>query len=205
MKERFEEIYNKNEWAYGSGAGSLPKNNKEYIEFLEKFMKKNNVSSVLDLGCGDWQFSKIIDWTGIQYEGFDIVESVVNENNKRYSSDNISFHIFSDIFSELPEADLLIVKDVLQHWSKESIDNFIPYLDRYKFSLITNCVGIDDTMNEFVEDGGFSNLDLRLPPYNINFEEVYQYTNKKPWFLPQSLFKPTWIKKVLLMYGKETD
>ena len=205
MKERFEEIYNNNEWAYGSGPGSLRKNNKGYIDFLEKFIKNNNVSSVLDLGCGDWQFSKIIDWTGIQYRGYDIVESVINENNKKYSSDNISFHIFSDSFSILPKVDLLIVKDVLQHWSKETIDNFIPFLNKYKFSLITNCVGFDDTMNELVEDGGFSNLDLRLPPYNMQLEEVYQYTNKRPWFLPESLFKPTWIKKVLLMEGKNSD
>jgi len=205
MKERFEEIYQKNEWSYGSGHGSLLINNEGYIEFLEKFMEKNNILSVLDLGCGDWQFSKKIDWTGIQYKGYDIVESVVNNNNKRYSSNNISFHVFSDNFSKLPEVDLLIVKDVLQHWSKETIDNFIPSLNRYKFSLITNCVGFDETLNDLVEDGGFSNLDLRLPPYNINLEEVYKYTNKKPWFLPKLFFKPTWIKKVLLMRGKGSD
>jgi hypothetical protein len=69
MKERFEEIYRKNEWGYGSGHGSLPKHNKGYIEFLEKFIKDKNVRSVVDMGCGDWQFSRLVDWNGAQYQG----------------------------------------------------------------------------------------------------------------------------------------
>ena len=44
MKEIFEKIYDKNEWEFGSGAGSLAKNTKEYSSFLEKFIKNYNGS-----------------------------------------------------------------------------------------------------------------------------------------------------------------
>jgi SAM-dependent methyltransferase len=198
MKERFEEIYRKNEWGYGSGPGSLPKHNKGYIEFVENFIKDNNIKSVVDMGCGDWQFSRMIDWNGAQYKGFDIVKSVIAENKEHYSSDGVDYYLYSGKPSELPEADLLLAKDVLQHLSNKMIYSFISILDKYNFSLITNCVGFDGIVNECIEDGGFSHLDLRLPPFNVELEEMFKYTNKKPLFFPSFLFKPSWQKKVLL-------
>ena len=37
----------------------------------------------------------------------------------------------------LPAADLLLVKDVLQHWSNADIAAFLPQLSKYKSALIT--------------------------------------------------------------------
>jgi len=33
-----------------------------YRTSLEDFIRANGVRSVLDYGCGDWQFSRLIDW-----------------------------------------------------------------------------------------------------------------------------------------------
>ena len=43
-------------------------------------------------GCGmrRLRFSQAMDWTGIQYKGFDIVEDVIKENISKYSAPNIS-------------------------------------------------------------------------------------------------------------------
>ena len=40
----------------------------------------------------------------------------------------------------LPSADLLILKDVMQHWLPEEILGFLPQLDRYRYALVTNDV-----------------------------------------------------------------
>ena len=199
MREIFGRIYNRNEWLYGSGEGSLPKHTKGYVAVLQNFFSEFHIESVVDMGCGDWQFSQFIDWNGIYYQGYDIVKSVIDCNKEKYSSNNIEFHLYSGIGNELPDADLLIAKDVLQHWSYKSIENFLPNLSRYKYCLITNCVNpIGETINYDIEDGEFRYLDLRLPPFNIDAQDIFSFTNKKQKLF--SLFvKTRWLKKVLLV------
>ena len=90
MKEEFTYIYDNEKWGKnkGSGEGSRPKFNQEYIPFLEDFLKTNNIKSVIDFGCGDWQFSRYIDWGDkpfstmpkIDYLGLDVVDSVIDNN-----------------------------------------------------------------------------------------------------------------------------
>lgn len=205
MKERFEKIYDNNEWSFGSGEGSLPIHNKGYIETLESFLRDKQIKSVVDLGCGDWQFSKLINWDGVQYDGYDLVGSVIDKNKKDYQSSNIRFHVFSGEFNELPTADLLIAKDVLQHWSNNTVYKFLPYLQNYKYSLITNCVKRSGkTTNIDIEDGDFRVLDIRLPPFNVEAEEIFSFTNYRPIVLPWPLsrlrnLRRRWLKKVLLI------
>jgi 2-polyprenyl-3-methyl-5-hydroxy-6-metoxy-1,4-benzoquinol methylase len=128
METPFEEIYLENKWLYGSGEGSLPEHTGGYVSVLQKFLRKHCIKTVVDMGCGDWQFSKLIDWSGITYDGFDIVSSVIGENQKRFSSNTVQFHLYSGNPGELPAADLLIAKDVLQHLSDGAVKAFLPEL-----------------------------------------------------------------------------
>ena len=199
MKERFEKIYATNEWVRGSGEGSSPINNRGYVAFLERFIRDRSMSSVVDLGCGDWQFSKNIDWGSARYDGYDIVSSVVSKNKELYATKNVSFNLYSGNFLDLPRADLIIAKDVLQHWSNETILQFLPILGRYKYALLTNCVNpTGDTLNADVEDGGFRYLDLRLAPFSLNAVEVYHFRQHRS-LLKVLLQRPQWLKRVLLV------
>ena len=172
MRERFEDIYHKNRWGYGSGKGSLPRHTRGYASMMQSFMRDHGIGPVVDLGCGDWQFSRLIDWRPVQYYGLDIVRSVIDHNIRHFSMPNIEFRLFSGDFGKLPDADLLISKDVLQHWSNQSIAAFLPTLQRYRYSLITNCVNPKgETENVDVEDGEYRYLDIRRPPFNIEATE----------------------------------
>lgn len=198
MQSAFEKVYATNEWHHGSGEGSLPKHTRGYVQFLQQFMREHQVKSVVDMGCGDWQFSKLIEWAGIQYHGFDLVKSVIDANNSQYAKPNITFTKYNGDFSQLPAADLLITKDVLQHLSAENINKFLPHMARFPMCLITNCVNPrGETTNKDIEDGEFRYLDLRLPPFNVVATEVYEFTNHRPKWL-KSLLKVRWRKKVLL-------
>lgn len=199
MTSRFDEIYASNQWKYGSGEGSRTIHTKGYINFLNTFLRDRSVTSVVDMGCGDWQFSRYVDWGDIAYKGYDVVESVITANQKAYQQSNIQFLIYSGDPNELPAADLLIVKDVLQHLSDKTIQMFLPNVKKYKYTLITNCVNPKGpTISEDTEDGGFRYLDLRLPPYNLQATEVYAFSKKEN---PIKLLyrKPRWKKKVLLV------
>jgi SAM-dependent methyltransferase len=195
MRQRFEQIYATNEWGCGSGEGSLPVHTHTYARFLEAFIKKHCIKSVVDLGCGDWQFSRLLDWQGATYTGFDIVSSVVEDNQRRYARKNISFQLSTASYEELIPADLLLVKDVLQHWSNKSITDFLPILDRYPFALLTNCVNPHgETTNEEIQDGEFRYLDLRLSPFHLQAQCVFTFANAEA----TSEHPPRWRKRVLL-------
>ncbi len=198
LQQRFSTIYATSEWGQGSGEGSLPVHTRGYAGFIEGFIQQNNINSILDVGCGDWQFSRFIDWGKRDYQGVDVVPAVIKANRQNFARDNVRFELYDGDFSLLPGADLLIIKDVLQHLSANKIQQFLEILPRYPFALITNCINpAGNTDNGDIPDGEFRYLDLTLAPFNLKAEEVYRFSNHQSLF--ERLFqKPRWTKKVLL-------
>ena len=143
MEKQFTNIYQKNIWGNGSGKGSSPDYNKKYMDFLEGFIRDNNIKTIWDLGCGDWQFSQFIDWDGVDYTGVDCVKTVISDNIRDYSTDNIHFKhmdISNSVEKIEPKRDLIILKDILQHWSNEDINRFMDILvdQGHKYILLIN-------------------------------------------------------------------
>lgn len=134
-KKVFTEIYKNNTWG-GSGGGSIPEVTIDYRKLIEKFITENNIKKVVDFGCGDWMFSHLVNWGQSEYLGIDCVESVINENVKKFSSEKIKFKC-SDTLDE--SGDLLLVKDVFQHWTNDQVEDFLfNQITKFKFILITN-------------------------------------------------------------------
>ena len=92
----------------------------KYITFLQNLV--NNSNYILDLGCGDFNYTSKIDFKNKNYLGIDCVESVINKNIDNFGNNNINF-LFYDIqdYSIPKEVDLIIIKDVLQHWNNDTI------------------------------------------------------------------------------------
>ena len=186
MKNKFSEIYEQNEWGNGSGVGSLPLNNFDYIKFLRMFIERNNIRSVVDFGCGDWQFSRFVGWESVTYTGFDIVESIVAQNQFSFARGNISFRVFTSE-TDLPKADLFIIKDVFQHIPNGLIQKYLhAFKTRSRFLLVTN----DDwpaehLINTDIEDGGWRPVRLDREP----FSEVAPVVLS--WMIEWGGWKPT--------------
>jgi 2-polyprenyl-3-methyl-5-hydroxy-6-metoxy-1,4-benzoquinol methylase len=136
MKNEFEEIYEANKWkagkGYGSGEGSLFENAVPYVDFLQKFINENGIRSVIDIGCGDWQLSKHVNWDGLQYLGVDIVQNVIDSNKQEYSTKSIKFECANIGDLKHGPVDLIMIKDVLQHWSITSINQLLERLPKYR-------------------------------------------------------------------------
>ncbi len=77
----------------GSGPGSDPFYNIPYRSFLENFLVQNPVSYVVDVGCGDWSFSRLVNFANVNYLGLDVAPSVISRNKKMYASETVSFEI----------------------------------------------------------------------------------------------------------------
>jgi 2-polyprenyl-3-methyl-5-hydroxy-6-metoxy-1,4-benzoquinol methylase len=182
-EERFSQIYTNAEWGTNnkgeghSGWGSTPENCTEYMSFLENFLREKNITSVVDAGCGDWQFSRLMNWTGIRYIGYDVVPKLIVCNNAKYATDEISFVHANFLTTDLPSADLFLCKDVFQHLTNADIQRFIPQLKKFKYCLITNEINplTLTSNNADTRVGGFRRLDLSKPPFNLKGKGVLNY------------------------------
>ena len=174
----FDVVYETNWWGNGSGSGSNENLCKGYVAFLQDFFKQHSITSVVDAGCGDWQFSKNIDFSGITYYGYDVAQSVIEANTKAYTKENISFTLYDGDFSKLPSADLILCKDVLQHLPNTHIQAFIDNLYKYKYALITNDIG--QCVNENILPTQGRNIDLRCAPFNLECKIVFEIQENHP-------------------------
>lgn len=193
----FDEIYATSYWGNGSGEGSSLDATLPYKKFLENFIKSKGVRSVVDLGCGDWQFSQFVDFSGATYQGFDVANSVINENRKKYSTENVEFSLLGD-YCNLPPADLLLCKDVLQHLSNEEIAKVLNVLPNYKYALITNDVSNMSIIgkllwtakrsfsvpliNRDIKIGDHRLLDPTLEPFCLNASVAFEWKIDKLGF-----------------------
>jgi inositol phosphorylceramide mannosyltransferase catalytic subunit len=165
IQDVFSTIYAQNLWGGGSGTGSRPENNTEYIRLISQFMVLNEVRSVVDLGCGDWQFSKLIDWSKVCYTGIDVTPAVVGRNIELFSAPNIAFLCSSDI-EDVPEADLLICKDVFQHLPNAMVLAYLAALRaKFKWLIITNDDYPEANRNGDIPAGHWRALRLDQPPF----------------------------------------
>ncbi len=179
MREIFEKIYRQKIWYMGSGSGSLPENTVEYREFLQKYIVQHDIKKVIDIGCGDWQFSRLMDWSQVEYLGIDVVDFVITANQRMYQEDNIGFLCGDVREMELPQADLVILKDVLQHWSNEEILDFFQTLDHHEHVLSINAFSADG-LNRDIENGEARPVDLRRAPFHFQAEALYLYRSFRP-------------------------
>lgn len=179
----FTNIYENKTWGTDengeawSGFGSCIQATGEYRKYLEKFIVDNNIHTIADAGCGKWNYSKSVNWGDRKYTGYDVVAFVVENNKEKHGNDNISFKKIDFVNNEIPKADLLICKDVLQHLSNADVAQFLKQLPNFKYALITNDInpstGTSDNLD--VETGTYRQLDITQPPFNIKAEKVLTY------------------------------
>lgn len=73
----FDVVYETNMWGFGSGSGSLERVTGGYVAFLQEFFKSHNIKSIADAGCGDWQFSKNLNFN-IESNALNTSQSIAN-------------------------------------------------------------------------------------------------------------------------------
>lgn len=172
LTSSFNRIYAEGTWGTDvagrgtSGSGSTLAITQEYRAYVEDFIKTHSVTSVVDAGCGDWSFSSAITWGDASYLGVDIASDVIATVRSKHEKGKIRFQV-GDITDELPAADLLISKDVLQHLSNTLVHKFIRNNLRkgqYKWVILTNDRG---SRNSDITSGGYRAIDLAASPFEV--------------------------------------
>jgi hypothetical protein len=184
--DEFTNIYETCAWGYNnnphykgsSGAGSsIELNAKTYVPFLRKFIKENNIKSIVDIGCGDWRCGQLIYMgLNVEYTGIDVYEPLIKYNESQWPHYNWLCMNVQKERADLPVGDLLVIKDVIQHWYLPEITEFMDYIttcDKYKYILITNCSHqYADNLEIFPNDIS------RFRPLTVNFLPLKKYGGK---------------------------
>lgn len=144
-EEVFTDIYSNNRWggspgSFCSGSGSRePSIVSPYIARIRSELDLLGGMSmrVVDLGCGDFSVGRQLASACGQYVGVDIVKPLIDYNLKTYSNPQVTFRHANMISDELPDGDICIVRQVLQHLSNGEILAVLPKLFKYRWCFIT--------------------------------------------------------------------
>jgi hypothetical protein len=146
-KETFTTIYRRGHWGKSgdpadrifSGSGSRdPKIVGVYIQSVAAFLREHSPClNAVDLGCGDFAVgSQLRPYCGA-YVACDVVEDVVERNALRYRNSDVTFRVVDITQDELPSADVVFLRQVLQHLSNSDIHRVIPKLLGYRYLVLT--------------------------------------------------------------------
>jgi hypothetical protein len=169
--EVFSDIYKKNLWGSSeskSGTGSELVQTKEIIFQINKLIQSYQIKSILDIPCGDFNWMRYVDLEKVQYIGSDVVDEIIENNNKKYKSPNIEFKVLDLINDKLPKVDLIIVRDCFIHFSLENINTALINLKNSgsKFLLTTSFMDCNENYN--IITGSYRKINLLKSPFNFS-------------------------------------
>jgi hypothetical protein len=183
VSETFSEIYEKNVWGgvageFFSGEGSNEKFASRYAETVKKFIAENDIKKVVDLGCGDFRVASQFVSGDFHYSGCDVVSSLIDHLNKTYGGENVEFYCRNIIEDELPDGELCLIRQVLQHLSNQEIKKILANVKKYKYLLITE--QYPNPKKQVIP-----NLDIpHGPDVRLHFDSAV-FLNEPPFNLPK--------------------
>ena len=152
-KEVFSKIYGQGVWGkksgqnYYSGPGSHDQ--KLVVPYVESvkafFIQLGFKPSVVDSGCGDFNVGKQLrDYCG-DYIACDVVPELVVYNANKFGAMNVDFRCLDIIEDPLPKAEVIFIREVLQHFSNEVIAKVLAkLLGSCKYLVLTEDVPLQD-------------------------------------------------------------
>jgi SAM-dependent methyltransferase len=172
-REIFTDIYARRVWGDGSGGGSAPGVAGPWAAIASRVIAELAPATVLDVGCGDGWASAGIDLGGAKYIGVDPVEAMHRYCFAVHRRATRSFRCLDAIADELPDADLVLLKEVTQHLSDASVRALIAKLRRYP--AVLHCGAWAERLGDNIEDGGYRPVVLGAYGIKASPRGTWQY------------------------------
>ncbi|WP_405611552.1 methyltransferase [Polaribacter sp. Asnod1-A03] len=180
-----DQVYKMKFWGsnnaeFYSGSGShQPEIINPYIEIVTNFLTSfKEPLIVCDLGCGDFNIGKHFVPKTKNYIAVDIVSDLISYNQQKFKADNLEFKCLDIAVDDLPKADCVIVRQVLQHLSNYEVKNVISKLNNYKYVILTEHLpnGEFEPNKDIISGQGIrikkkSGLNLLTAPFYLKIKE----------------------------------
>jgi len=181
IKDVMEQVYAMKLWGdnksdFYSGDGSHdPEIVKPYLDsvisFLTSFPKP---LVVCDFGCGDFNVGKEFVKYSQNYIAVDIVVDLINRNKEKFKAENLVFQCLDIAVDDLPQADCVLIRQVLQHLSNAEIQQIVLKLNVFKYVILTEHLPEGEFVpnKEIISGQGIrlkkkSGLNLLIDPFNL--------------------------------------
>jgi SAM-dependent methyltransferase len=154
----FSRIYHENMWGgekgeFNSGPGSDDFVGTAYAQVIRDYIRKHQIKSVVDIGCGDFRIARQFITDDIDYTGIDVVPSLIENNQRLYGKSNVRFLHIDATREPIPDADLCTIRQVLQHLSNEHIRSILDKCKHYPHLIVSEHI--------LLGEGVIPNLDMQ--------------------------------------------
>jgi hypothetical protein len=167
--QTFNNIYSTNWWGSKesvSGVGSELFRTMSVRAGFIRWLGQNNVSSVLDAPCGDFNWMlHVIEETDIVYIGGDLVADLISKNCE-IGGARTKFLVFDILVDPLPKVDAWLCRDVLFHFPNSAIETILKKFENsdIPFFLTSHFEKIARHLD--IEFGGYRPVNLCAAPFN---------------------------------------
>ncbi len=185
----FTQIYLKNEWGgepgeFCSGGGST---DHEIASRYIRMLGSNdagfslNESHLVDLGCGDMRIGNELIPLCRSFTGVDVVKPLIEHHQSSLGSSRVRFEHLNIIDDKLPDGDICLIRQVLQHLSNHQIAQILHKLKKYRHIIITEHVpssqsnwtpNLDKPTGKGIRLERNSGVDITSPPFSIPSKSV---------------------------------
>jgi 2-polyprenyl-3-methyl-5-hydroxy-6-metoxy-1,4-benzoquinol methylase len=170
VEEVFTFIYNNKIWKSKesvSGQGSEIGSVSQLIEQLPHVFKQLNIKKMLDIPCGDFNWMRNTDLTGIDYTGADIVQQLVENNKVNYQYSQLTFRQMDIAMDNIEAYDLVFCRDCLVHFDNELVHKTLEniYKSGSRYFMATTFPALK--ANKDITTGEWRMINLELPPFNL--------------------------------------
>lgn len=165
----FSQIYQSNGWQgveSVSGQGSDTLQTQKIITALPNIFKEYQVKKILDIPCGDFHWMKNVNLQEIDYLGGDIVDALVQANNRQYQSKNRNFLKLNLISDDLPQVDLIFCRDCLVHLCYADINDALSNICKSSATYVLMTT-FTNALNRDIVTGDFRPLNFMAEPFYL--------------------------------------
>ena len=136
---------------------------------LQCLFQELKLQSILDIGCGDANLFRHMDISTIAYTGLECVPALTEQNQQNFADKlNMRFATADGITDDLPQADLILCRDVVHYLPNELVLKLLDNIARSnsQYLLITHNVFSPHSANTKTEIGVFRPVNLCQAPFN---------------------------------------
>jgi hypothetical protein len=196
-RRAFQGAYGRGQWGqekdaeFFSGAGSRGACANVYVDCISRIVEGHSRASdraltVVDLGCGDFSVGReLLSRTeNMRYVGCDIVPELIQAHSANVKDPRVSFRELDIVTGDLPDGDICLVREVLQHLCNSDVARVLRKLAKYKDVYITEArpVTLEGPPNPDKPSGPGVRWDWRIgrgrgieldqPPFGLRVEEI---------------------------------
>ena len=191
----FDSVYTDLVWQQGTDSNSASGDGSDgpWLDETVKYIIESKFlegKTVLEIGCGVFSFGSKICSHAKQYIAGDVSGVVIEQNTQQHGSiSNVQFVQIDATCDTLPQADVVIIRQVLQHLPNEMVMGVLTQIEAMKPSKVIVFEDVPsgdfepnrdlETPGPFTRHMVGSGLDLSKPPFERNFRTT------KNWLHPR--------------------